>query len=362
MGTTAGVMTTNRRPRIGVQSGDVAPASYGMSVEGGFYSLEAQAGRPAALILAGALPASVIASVLIGFQESAAEFSRREADVIVLVDMQSPYPREISASPTGGVKTILCEPEIFRRWGFGGDPVVIVIDRASRINAVIDGDDGAAAEIALARVSAMPTEKGGDVVLPAPVLHIPNIFSPELCRDLIAHFEKSAHRPGGMAGVDAQRNAIHKVDEGKKRRNDFVLPATDPYYGAVLTALIRNCLPELKKAFHFDACHTDRILIARYDDTGGYFRRHRDNAAPDVAFRQFALSVNLNDAYEGGHLLFPEYNSHRYRPGAGAGIVFSCSLLHEAAPIAKGSRYVLLTFLHNAEAQARWLATSAKRA
>ena len=77
MGTTAGVMTTNRRLRIGVQSGDVAPASYGMSLEGGFYSLEAQAGRPAALILAGALPASVIASVLIGFQESAAEFSRR---------------------------------------------------------------------------------------------------------------------------------------------------------------------------------------------------------------------------------------------------------------------------------------------
>jgi heme-degrading monooxygenase HmoA len=42
-------------------------------------------------------------------------------------------------------------------------------------------------------------------------------------------------------------------------------------------------------------------------------------------------------------------------------VVFSCSLLHEAAPVTKGRRYVLLTFLHNAEAQARWLASTAKR-
>ena len=78
--------------------------------------------------------------------------------------------------------------------------------------------------------------------------------------------------------------------------------------------------------------------------------------APGVEFRQFELSINLNSEYEGGHLLFPEYNSHRYKPGAGAGIIFSCSLLHEAAQVAKGRRYVLLTFLHDAASQARRLA------
>jgi hypothetical protein len=36
--------------------------------------------------------------------------------------------------------------------------------------------------------------------------------------------------------------------------------------------------------------------------------------------------------------------------------VFSASLLHEATPVIKGQRYVLLTFFHNAEAQARRLA------
>ena len=64
--------------------------------------------------------------------------------------------------------------------------------------------------------------------------------------------------------------------------------------------------------------HTDRLLLARYD-FGGFFLRHRDNSAPGVEFRQFALSVNLNDDYDGGHVTFPEYNSRRYRPPAGGG-------------------------------------------
>jgi predicted 2-oxoglutarate/Fe(II)-dependent dioxygenase YbiX len=95
-------------------------------------------------------------------------------------------------------------------------------------------------------------------------------------------------------------------------------------------------------------------LIARYDDTGGYFKRHRDNALPHTAFREFAISLNLNtDEYEGGELLFPEFSDDRYSPPAGGAVVFSSALLHEAAPVLKGRRYVLLSFLCSAEAQAR---------
>ena len=235
------------------------------------------------------------------------------------------------------------------------------MDRATRVVAVIDAGEADAAEAALAAVAVLPREAAQAVILPAPVLHVPGIFSPAFCRELIAHFETSPHQVGGMAAIDAQGNAVHKIDAAKKHRNDFVLGPRDPYLSGVLNGLIRSVLPEMKKAFHIDACHTDRFVIARYDDAGGYFRRHRDNAAPAVAFRQFALSVNLNsEEYEGGDLLFPEYNSHRYKPGTGAGVVFSCSLLHEAAPVTKGRRYVLLTFLHNAEAQSRWLASTTK--
>ena len=83
-------------------------------------------------------------------------------------------------------------------------------------------------------------------------------------------------------------------------------------------------------------------------------RRHRDNAAPQTAFRDFAISINLNtDEYEGGELLFPEFDDHRYSPPAGGAIIFSASLLHEAAPVVRGSRYVALSFLSGAAAHAR---------
>ncbi|MEJ1976453.1 MAG: 2OG-Fe(II) oxygenase [Acetobacteraceae bacterium] len=139
----------------------------------------------------------------------------------------------------------------------------------------------------------------------------------------------------------------------KKRRRDWLLQPGDGVHERVLALLFGRCIPEIRRAFQHAVSHTDRILVARYDETGGYFRRHRDNVGKGVAFRQFALSVNLNsDAYEGGHLLFPEYNDHRYRPATGEGIVFSASLLHEATPVTRGCRYVLLTFLHDAAAEA----------
>jgi predicted 2-oxoglutarate/Fe(II)-dependent dioxygenase YbiX len=352
-----------QRPTLAVQVGGLAPATLGMGHGGAFYSFEAQAGRPAVVILLGRLALADGLSLLTAFQRRAVDLAAREADVIALVDMQTPRAGQYSEATLDGVKIVFCEPDVFVRWGFGGyDPAVVVMDRAARVVAVIDAGEADAAETALAAVAALPREAPQAVILPAPVLHVPGIFSPAFCRELIAHFEASPHQVGGMAAIDAQGNAVHKIDAAKKHRNDFVLGPRDPYLSGVLNGLIRTVLPEMKKAFQIDACHTDRFVIARYDDAGGYFRRHRDNAAPAVAFRQFALSVNLNsEEYEGGDLLFPEYNSHRYKPGTGAGVVFSCSLLHEAAPVTKGRRYVLLTFLHNAEAQSRWLASTAKR-
>ena len=76
-----------------------------------------------------------------------------------------------------------------------------------------------------------------------------------------------------------------------------------------------------------------------------------------MAFRQFAVSLNLNTGdYEGGELEFPEFGDALYLPAIGAAAVFSASLLHAARPVTKGRRYVLLTFLHDQAAEARRLA------
>jgi predicted 2-oxoglutarate/Fe(II)-dependent dioxygenase YbiX len=59
------------------------------------------------------------------------------------------------------------------------------------------------------------------------------------------------------------------------------------------------------------------------------------------------MSLNLHsEDYEGGHLCFPEYGSHMYKPETGGAVIFSCSLLHEVRDVVKGRRYVLLAFMY----------------
>jgi predicted 2-oxoglutarate/Fe(II)-dependent dioxygenase YbiX len=344
------------------RGGERAPFSYGMLKDKTFFSFDAQAGRPAAVILAGTLPQEALAPLVAAFEARMHDFVRAGADVLLFVNGHTPHALDYDGTGKG-LRIVYCLPRLFQEWGFRSlEPAVVVIDRNARVIAPVN--PGAPAEMAKAALACLPrfaSQVVEDVAAPAPILIIPNVFSAGFCRELIAHFEANPHMRGGMASVDASGAAYHKIDESKKMREDFLLAPGDPRHQRVMEALSRCCLAEIKKAFQFDAVYTDRILLARYDENGGCFLRHRDNAAPAVAFRQFALSANLNtEEYDGGHLLFPEYNSHRYKPPRGAVTVFSTSLLHEATPVLKGKRYVLLTFLHNAEAEMRRLA--AKRA
>jgi hypothetical protein len=60
--------STVERARLRIQIGDSALFSYGMTNDKVFYSFEAQAGRPAALILAGRLPPSATVSIVSAFR------------------------------------------------------------------------------------------------------------------------------------------------------------------------------------------------------------------------------------------------------------------------------------------------------
>ena len=162
-----------------------------------------------------------------------------------------------------------------------------------------------------------------------------------------------------MASENGHGGSYAKLDAAKKHRRDFLLEPSDALHTRVVETLARRLVPEIKRAFQVEVAHLDRILIARYDDTGGYFRRHRDDAAAHISYRQFAVSLNLNTHdYDGGNIMFPEFSDDRFSPPAGGAAVFSASLLHEATPVTRGRRYVLLTFLHDAEAEARRLGQS----
>jgi len=123
----------------------------------------------------------------------------------------------------------------------------------------------------------------------------------------------------------------------------------------------RRLLPMVYRGFQFRVTRIERYLVGCYDSaTGGYFRPHRDNTAPVVAHRRFALTINLNEDYEGGRLRFPEFGDQVYRAAPGDAIVFSCSLLHEVTPVTSGRRYAFVTFLYDEPSQRLREATQAR--
>lgn len=182
----------------------------------------------------------------------------------------------------------------------------------------------------------------------APVLFIPNVFESAFCQHLIDRYEADGGSDSGfMRQIDGK--TVEVLDHSFKKRRDLAIrePAL---LEQVNTLILRRVRPEIQKAFQFDITRFERHLVACYEATDqGFFNRHRDNTTRGTAHRRFAMSLNLNDAFEGGYLRFPEFGQQLYRPGPGEAVIFSCSLLHEATAVTAGRRFALLSFFYNDE-------------
>jgi predicted 2-oxoglutarate/Fe(II)-dependent dioxygenase YbiX len=251
----------------------------------------------------------------------------------------APAPR-ILADPTGRFRQGLRE---MSGHSAAARPVAFLLDRNQRVLAL--SDQGDLARWALARWSEESPVPAAEISHVAPVLTVPNVLSPADCRALIVRWHQMGHQAGTVKSMVGGQ-LVERLYEDLKKRRDHHL--SDPAVRKPLMGLIARRLgPEVNKAFCFGSFRFDRVLIACYDaERGDYFRRHRDNTTPATAGRRFALTLNLNsDEYDGGELTFPEYGDYRYKPPAGAAVVFSCSLLHEALPVTRGTRFALLSFL-----------------
>ncbi|GAB1594607.1 2OG-Fe(II) oxygenase [Lysobacter claricitrinus] len=180
----------------------------------------------------------------------------------------------------------------------------------------------------------------------APVLQLPRVLEPELCVALIEHFERDCEG-GDSSHVLVIENGVrtpHLAPDIKARRES---PIRDPALEAAVQArLLRRVVPEIARVFQFQVARRDPFKLLAYAEGAGYFHAHRDNDTPDVAYRRFAISVNLDaGAYSGGEFRFPEFGPAPYSPATGAALVFSCSLLHEVTPITQGTRHALTTFV-----------------
>lgn len=229
-------------------------------------------------------------------------------------------------------------------------PHTLVLDLRLRVVGVLPFDDQPQTHVArlVELLDRLPPV--GPVVaasVQAPILVVPGILEAELCRVLIEYYDRHGGEESGfMREVGGQTVPVH--DYGHKRRRDQEIVDESLRKGCMVRIHDR-LVPEIHKAFQFQATRIERYIVACYDAaTGGHFRAHRDNTTRGTAHRRFAVSLNLNTGeYEGGLLRFPEFGPQVYTAPAGGAVVFSCSLLHEATPVTKGKRYAFLPFLYD---------------
>lgn len=186
----------------------------------------------------------------------------------------------------------------------------------------------------------------------APVLRIPYLLNSDQCGALMATWETS-HQPGKVAGAGQYGESINKVLE-KRVCYDHFIRDNESLHADIVSTIGPRIRDAVERAFNFDVqCYEPFFIVGYPSSAGGFFGSHRDNIDPAHMHRSFALSVNLNtEEYEGGGVWFPEYADTLYDPPAGDGVVFSCSLLHEAKVVTKGWRFILSGFMWGAAEEA----------
>ena len=243
-----------------------------------------------------------------------------------------------------GVRWLFDDRELVGEVLGSQDSCWVVVDPGYRVLAVIPLKRTAEMQGAIANLP--PSDEHGAFRAQAPVLLIPRIFESDFCSELTAYFDsQGAESSGFMREVDGLTRLVH--DHRHKSRHDRLV-SEGPLKEGARARLSRRLVPQIEKAFQFQATRIERYLVAAYDSAaGGWFRAHRDNTTRGTAHRRFAVSINLNSDFDGGDLRFPEFGTATYRPPPGGACVFSCSLLHEVTAVKRGRRYAFLPFLYD---------------
>ena len=224
----------------------------------------------------------------------------------------------------------------------------VVIDPTLRIHSMIPFQNDKSDITTLFNVldSLPPPDQHTGVEMQAPVLMLPRVFERPFCEKLIELYETNGGEESGfMREIDGKTTAV--TDHATKRRRDYGIEDQE-IIGFTQNRIKRRIVPEIAKVHQFHVSRMERYIVACYtEEDGGHFIAHRDNTTKGTAHRRFAVSINLNDDFDGGEVSFPEYGNRQYKPPPGGAVVFSCSLLHEVSKVTRGKRYCFLPFLYD---------------
>lgn len=330
--------------------GDSVPHFIAPALANPRYAFDSAAGRYLVLAVLSDSSGDAIEAGIARIQAARPAFDDDHASLFGLLPDRPEWRARVT-DDIPGLRWLFDDGTVAARYQAAGAPLWVLSDPALRVLAVASDDE---AERLLSETSRLPPpERHAGALLLAPVLTVPRVFEPDVCRRLIDVYDAHGGEASGfMREIEGKTRLV--MDGRHKRRQDAFIE--DPVLKrAVNQRLSRFLAPSIRAAFQFDPTRIERHLVACYDaDSGGWFRPHRDNTTRGTAHRRFAVSINLNEDFEGGDLRFPEFGSHTYRPPAGGAVVFSCSLLHEATPVTRGRRYAFLPFFYDeAAAQVR---------
>jgi len=161
-----------------------------------------------------------------------------------------------------------------------------------------------------------------------PYLLVENVLSPLLLSQIQLYYDNNVNKHQTHNTSTKNRHHIHP---DKQLEID------------IDNKLSRSLFPEIKKIFNFDVNYRELYKICSYDaETNGRFHAHRDTPSP-FQHRKYAMSLFLNDDYEGGEFELPEYN-FKIKPKANCALIFPGICSHKVNQVTAGSRRVIITF------------------
>ena len=331
-------------------------------VTGGSFDLQASAGRWVVVSFLGSLADPRAMTEAAELARLGTSFSEDHL-VIACVFTGPAENAESLAAVSNGTLSFLADQDgaIGRSFGAAGMPRTVILDPMLRAIADIawDNPQGHANMVRTVLQGLPQVDDSAGVPMFAPALLVPRVFSFGICDFLTQFYETQGAVDSGFQ-FDVEGKTVTLSDWRLKRRSDVAVGVPE-VRELIRDHIVRRLVGPIERYFQFKVTRMDRYIVACYDSAvAAHFHRHRDDINAGAQHRRFALSINLNNDFEGGDLMFPEFGRKTYRPSEGGALVFSCGALHQVTPVTRGKRYAFLAFMYGEEDVARREANNAK--
>lgn len=173
------------------------------------------------------------------------------------------------------------------------------------------------------------------------------VFTSEECKTILNEYKNDSGWESSKVGYNGiEDNNYRKCDIMNISHQD-IIEKNKSVRRSIDDLIHRKAIGAVQKyVMEFPSCclkSDSGYDLLRYN-TGGFFKQHTDSYLEQP--RTLAMSINLNDDYEGGSLAF--FNEEvTINGGLGSVIIFPANYMypHQIMEVTKGTRYAIVTWL-----------------